>query len=116
VPFFFLLNFYLGLDFRSKCRQTKLLILTDPLLSAKRAFRVPDGFAGCGVYIPEGFPALRVLAPAARPSFHALFYGTGLECAVRTSNSFNRIETTRFVRLKGPVLAARTIVGLVSRA
>jgi hypothetical protein len=105
--------------FRSKCRQTKLLILADRLLSAKRAFRafrVPDGFAVCGVSIQAGFPALRVLRPAARPSFHALFYGTGLGCAVRTSNSSNRIETTRFVRLKWPLLAARTIVGLVPRA
>ena len=87
-----------------------------PCTLNKARLSPPGLFCGLRVCISEGFSLLRALAPAARPSFHALFYGTGFGDAVRTSNSSNRIEITRFVRLKWPLLAARTIVGLLPRA
>jgi hypothetical protein len=102
--FFFLLKIYLGLGSRSKYRKTKLLILADPLPPAKYAFGSRTIFPG------------RALAyPASSHSAAPLFFRTGLESALRTSNPSNPIEATGFARKRGVPLAARTIVDLVPR-
>ena len=44
-----------------------------------------------------------------------LFFGTGFKGAPRTSNASNRIETKRLVGTTKPLLASRTIVGIVPR-
>ena len=44
------------------------------------------------------------------PLRRALFFRTGLESALRTSNPSNRIDATGFAGKKGVPLAARTIV------
>jgi hypothetical protein len=49
-------------------------------------------------------------------SIALLFFRTGSESALRTSNPSNRIEATGFAGKKGAPLSARTIVDFVPRA
>jgi len=100
---------------RSKYRKTKLFILADPLPPAKRGVCAPDGFAECGVCIPDASSGRAFWTKRFCHSTTPLFFRTGSESAVRTSNPSNRIEATGFACKKGVPLAARTIVDLVLR-
>jgi hypothetical protein len=74
--------------------------------SAGLAFCVPDGFSGCVSCILKWF----------LPLHRALFFRTGLQSPLRTSNPSNPVEATGFAGKKGMPLAARTIVGLTLHA
>src|SRR5712692_903853 len=94
---------------RSKCRQTKLLILADPPPPAKcglcipkdssgHAFCAPNGFTGYGVCLRKTLRVDLLHPMSPRPPLARLFFRTGFDCAPRTSNCSNHIEITRVVR------------------
>jgi len=82
-------NFYLGLGFLLEYRKTKLLILADPHSRAKYAFSIPNGSPGTTCTI-AGLSQIR----------QALFFRTGFERVLRTSNCSNRIDATGFASRK----------------
>jgi hypothetical protein len=90
---------------RSKFRQTKLLILTDPLPPAKR-----------GVCVPDDSADHLALSRGATTALYTLFFGTGFDPPLRTSNRSNHIEITRVAPQKERPLAARTIGDFVPPA
>ena len=122
VPYSSYFGFIWAWDFRSKCRQTNLLILADPPRPAKYAFCIrcsssglafcsPNDFTGVmfasrmnlrdTVFTLWVFPQVKLLYPIARrPQLGRLFFRTGFACALRTSNCSNHIEITRVVRRK----------------
>ncbi len=109
MPLFFLLEVIFAWVLSSKNRKTKLLILADPPLRAKK-LAVLQGFAADWLLLTEHYWASSFSGPL--PSDSSLFFRTGLQRAMLTSNSPELTEATEVgCRVPG-WLAPRTIVRL----
>jgi len=98
-------KFSLGLGFPLEISQNQATYSNRPSTSGKVRCLWSGRFFGARAFAGRWF--CRSVAP--------LFFRTGLESVVRTSNPSNRVEATGFAGKKGVPLAARTIVGLVLR-